>query len=80
MSTNSAVTETKTLSDVHKTTDVFEPHPKSNYDSIKDDYLDIGNNEQLEYEETEEEPLYVVDRTKNFWLNQPIQYNVSLSS
>ncbi|XP_026816970.1 zinc finger CCHC domain-containing protein 8 homolog [Rhopalosiphum maidis] len=61
--------------DCSRTYDHFEPQDASGpSDDLKQDYYPETND--LESKE-KNEPLFVIDRTKNFRLNRPIQYEIS---
>lgn len=53
-----------------------EPEPYDDLDD--DDYLEIddGSISNLDINEKEEEPLFVEDKTHNFKMQHPIQYEV----
>lgn len=64
--------------DCSRPNDNFEPHDASGpSDDLKQDCYPETND--LESKE-KSEPLFVIDKTKNFRLNRPIQYEVILYS
>lgn len=79
MNIDDTTVEMETLSDIHNTTDVVKPETKLHHSSTPDVSIEPKNNPKSKFEENKDdnEPLFVIDTTKDFQLNYPIKYEVS---